>query len=154
MKQDYQTFNTKEAPYLRKQPEILELVQLALGSNLSKDFGFVGEQPIVTQAAIKRQQLEQRSYGGQKLASEFDKVVVFVIGGITRAEISALQNLEKTANTATILIGSTGILTSNEFFNYFENKSQVPEERKEDEAIEAGQIEVELRKSINEANEM
>ncbi len=83
-----------------------------MGSNLSKDFGFVGEQPIIPLAAQKRQEQEQRSYGGQKLASEFDKVIVFVIGGITRAEISALQNFEKKANSATILIGSTGILNA------------------------------------------
>jgi len=46
---------------------------------------------------------------------------VFVIGGITRAEISALQNLEKKNDSATILIGSTGILNAKEFFSYFEN---------------------------------
>jgi len=47
---------------------------------------------------------------------------VFVIGGITRAEISALQNLEKKNDSATILIGSTGILNAKEFFSYFENR--------------------------------
>ena len=43
MRQEYSLQNSKEAMYLRKQPEILDVVQLAATQSLTKDFSFVGE---------------------------------------------------------------------------------------------------------------
>ena len=43
------------------------------------------------------------------------KLIIFVVGGLTRGEVYGLQNLEKTMEHAQMVIGSTEILTANEF---------------------------------------
>ena len=63
---------------------------------------------------------------------------MIILGGITRAEISQIQNLEKSAGQSSVIIGTTDILNCEQFFDYFENQ-----------IVGAEQVNVELRTSIN-----
>lgn len=50
------------------------------------------------------------------------KLILFVVGGITRAEVYQLQALEKELAHEQLVIGSTGILTANQFLDVFSGK--------------------------------
>jgi len=49
------------------------------------------------------------------------KLIIFVIGGVGRTEVSALQSLEKESGSSNIIIGSTGVHTPKEFIKQLAN---------------------------------
>ena len=96
----------KKYDVMKMRPKICELVDLAQRQALDRaEFPYVGPSPPS----------EVNKSHSDGLAS---RVIVFVAGGVTRGEISALQAMEKEQNVSELhnfVVGSTEVFTSQQF---------------------------------------
>lgn len=126
---------------LRAPSKILEIAYNALNNDLpTSDFPFIGGEPIGVQRKPPRSDKEALLRQRDPNAG---KIILFVVGGMTRGEVYGLQALEKELANEQLIVGSTEIFTSELFMEAIIKDHQILETA--DQGILIEEIKVEER---------
>lgn len=101
---------------LRIRPKLVDLAFQSLSNQLSSaDFPYIGGEPLgATRNAKNAKAMLLRAKDPNA-----GKLILFVVGGVTRAEIYGLQMLEKELSHEQIIVGSTGVHTGDQMMRLY-----------------------------------
>lgn len=109
---------------LRVPSKVIDLAYKALNNDLpTSDYPFVGGEPL----GVSRKPRNEKQALLRRRDPNAGKLILFVVGGLTRGEVYGLQALEKDLANEQLIVGSTEISTGQQFIDGLFNDRQTEE---------------------------
>lgn len=97
---------------LRAPSKVIDLAYKALNNDLpTSDYPFVGGEPL----GVSRKPRNEKQALLRRRDPNAGKLILFVVGGLTRGEVYGLQALEKELANEQLIVGSTEISSGQQF---------------------------------------